>query len=88
MSDDLKDILSNLNKEIEQEKLLDYLNKNLSASEAHEVEKQMADDEFMNDAVEGLEKFKNKKDLVLLVQQLNKDLKKQTQKKKSEKRKA
>ena len=43
----------------------------------------------MNDAVEGLEKFKNKKDLALLVQQLNEDLKKQTQKKnlKKEKRK-
>ena len=89
MSEDLKDILSNLNKEIEQEKLLDYLNKKLSAPEAHEVEKQMADDEFMNDAVEGLEKFKNKKDLALLVQQLNEDLKKQTRKKnlKKEKRK-
>ena len=89
MSDDLKDILSNLNKDIEQDKLLDYLNKNLSAAEAHEVEKQMADDEFMNDAVEGLEHFKNKKDLSLLVEQLNKDLKKKTAKKnlKKEKRK-
>ena len=87
MSDDLKDILSNLNKDIEQEKLLDYLNKNLSAADAHEVEKQMADDEFMNDAVEGLEHFKNKKDLSLLVEQLNKDLKKQTAKKKQQKEK-
>ena len=89
MSDDLKDILSNLNKDIEQDKLLDYLNKNLSAAEAHELEKQMADDEFMNDAVEGLENFKNKKDLSLLVEQLNKDLKKKTAKKnlKKEKRK-
>lgn len=89
MSDDLKDILSNLNKDIEQDKLLDYLNKNLSAAEAHEVEKQMASDEFMNDAVEGLENFKNKKDLSLLVEQLNKDLKKKTAKKnlKKEKRK-
>lgn len=89
MSDDLKDILSNLNKDIEQDKLLDYLNKNLSAADAHEVEKQMADDEFMNDAVEGLEHFKNKKDLSLLVEQLNKDLKKKTAKKnlKKEKRK-
>ena len=82
MSDNLKDILSNLNKDIEQEKLLDYLNKKLSAAEAHEVEKQMAEDEFMNDAVEGLENFKNKKDLSLLVDQLNNDLKKQTAKKK------
>ncbi len=87
MSDNLKDILSNLNKDIEQEKLLDYLNKKLSAAEAHELEKQMADDEFMNDAVEGLENFKNKKDLSLLVEQLNKDLKKQTAKKKLHKEK-
>lgn len=85
MSDDLKDILGNLNKDIEQEKLLDYLNKKLSAAESHEVEKQMADDEFMNDAVEGLEQFKNKKDLLLLVDQLNSDLKKQTLKKKIKK---
>ena len=87
MSDDLKDILSNLNKDIEQEKLLDYLNKNLSAAEAHEVEKQMADDAFMNDAVEGLENFRNKKDLSLLVQQLNSELKKQTEKKKAKREK-
>jgi anti-sigma factor RsiW len=87
MSKDLKDILSNLNKDIEQDKLLDYLNKNLSAAEAHEVEKQMADDEFMNDAMEGLERFKNKSDVSLVVQQLNAELKKQTAKKKARKEK-
>lgn len=87
MSDNLKDILSNLNKDIEQDKLLDYLNKNLSAAEAHEVEKQMADDEFMNDAMEGLENFKNKKEVSLMVQQLNSELKKQTEKKKAKKEK-
>ena len=87
MSKDLKDILANLNKDIEQEKLLDYLNKNLSAAEAHEVEKQMADDEFMNDAMEGLENFKNKKDNSLMVQQLKKKKKKQTAKKKARKEK-
>jgi len=87
VSDELKDILSNLNRDIEQEKLLDYLNKKLSASEAHELEKQMADDEFVNDAVEGLEEFKNKKDLSLYVQQLNNDLKKQLDKKKQRKEK-
>jgi len=87
MSDDLKDILSNLNKDIEQDKLLDYLNKKLSADEAHELEKQMTDDVFMNDAVEGLEQFRNKKDLSLLVDQLNSELKKQTAKKKLKKEK-
>ena len=84
MSDDLKDILSNLNKEIEQDKLLDYLNKKLSAPEAHDVEKQMTNDEFMNDAVEGLEKFKDKKDLPLYVEQLNHELKQQLKKKVAE----
>ena len=85
MSDDLKNILSNLNKEIEQDKLLDYLNKKLSAADAHEVEKQMASDEFMNDAVEGLQEFKNKKDLSLYAEQLNKDLRKHLDKKKKQK---
>lgn len=87
MSDDLKDILSDQNNEIEQDKLLDYLNKKLPASEAHELEKQMADDEFMNDAVEGLEKFNNKKDLTLYVQQLNQGLQKQLEKKNKRKEK-
>lgn len=87
MSDHLKDILSNLNKDVEQDKLLDYLNKKLGAADAHEVEKQMAADDFVNDAVEGLEHFSNKKDLGLLVEQLNRDLKKQTAKKKQQKEK-
>ncbi len=87
MSDDLKDILSNLNNEIEQEKLLDYLNKKLSATEAHEVEKQMADDAFVNDAVEGLGEFNNKKDLSLYVTQLNRNLQQQLDKKKKRKEK-
>lgn len=87
MSDNLKDILSNLNKEIEQDKLLDYLNKQLPNTEAHEVEKQMADDPFVNDAVEGLSSFNNKKDLSAYVNQLNHDLQRQIQKKKTRKEK-
>lgn len=87
MSDNLKDILSHLNKDVRQEKLLDYLNRKLSAGEAHELEKQMADDEFINDAVEGLEGFKSKKEIALLVEQLNSELKKQTERKKKKKEK-
>jgi hypothetical protein len=88
MSDNLKDILSNLNKEIEQDKLLDYLNKNLSATDAHEIEKQMADDPFVNDAVEGLSTIKQK-NIVTYTEQLNQDLKNKLQQKKNrnEKRK-
>ena len=47
----------------------------------------MAGDEFINDAVEGLEQFKNKQKLSLLVDQLNSDLKKHTAKKKKQKEK-
>lgn len=83
MSDELKNILTNLNKDIEQEKLLEYLNKSLSAETAHDVEKQMADDEFLNDAMEGLENIGNKKDLPRYVEQLNQKLHKQLDKKKS-----
>jgi len=85
MSDNLKDILTNLNKEIEQDKLLDYLSKNLPDAEAHDIEKQMADDPFMNDAIEGLNEFKDIKNVGIHVNQLNHELKKQLDKKKKRK---
>ncbi len=74
MSNDLKNILSNLNNDIEQEKLLEYLNKQLSEQDQHAVESQMNDDPFMSDAVEGLSQINNKADISLLIHQLNKDL--------------
>lgn len=77
MSDDLKDILSNLNKDIEQEKLLEYLNRKLSVQEQHDLEKQMNDDEFMSDAMDGLQHVNNKADVPIMVQQINSGLKKQ-----------
>ena len=87
MSDELKDILSNLNKDIEQEKLLQYLNRKMSDEEQHAFEKQMNDDEFMNDAVEGLQSIDNKNNLGSIIQQMNADLKKQLEKKKKRKQK-
>ena len=82
MSDELKDILLNKDKNIEQEKLLLYLNSALPDSAQHELEKQMIEDDFMNDAVEGLQDLKNRKDIPVYVQQLNSGLKKQLDKKK------
>lgn len=82
MSDGLKDILSNLNKDIEQEKLIQYLNQHMTEQEKHAFESQMNDDEFMNDAVEGLQILENKNEIPLLVNQLNAGLKKQLHKKK------
>jgi hypothetical protein len=85
MNDDLLNILSNSNKDIDNQKLMDYLSDKLSAGEKHEIEKKMVDSEMLNDVIEGLEKFKNKKDVNLLVEQLNTNLKKQLEKKKAKK---
>jgi len=82
MSESLKDILSNLNPDIDQETLLLYLQGKLSAEQQHEVEKQMMDNDFELDALEGLEGFKDKKKLQGVLDQLNYDLKQKTLKKK------
>ncbi|MBA2250650.1 MAG: hypothetical protein H0W12_10735 [Chitinophagaceae bacterium] len=86
MSDKLLNILSNNNKDIDNQKLMDYLSDKLSAEERHEVEKQMVDSEMMSDAVEGLKNME-KKDLSILVDDLNKNLKKQLEKKNRRKQK-
>ena len=82
MNENLKDILSNLNPDVDQEALLQYLQGKLSAQEQHELEKQMMKDDFDADALEGLQEFKNKKNISVLVDQLNTDLKRRTEKKK------
>lgn len=87
MNYDLLKILSDSNKDIDNQKLMDYIAGKLSADEKHEVEKWMADSQFMNDAMEGLESVKNKADLNELVQQLNQDLQKKLEKKRQRKEK-
>ncbi len=87
MDNKLLNIISNSNKDIDNQKLMDYLSGKLSAEEKYEIEKQMADSDFVNDAVEGLEDVKNKKDLSLFVEQLNTTLHKQLEKKKKRKQK-
>jgi hypothetical protein len=67
MTDDLLNILSNSNKDIDNQKLMDYVSGKLSAEEKHEFEKTLVDSEILNDAVEGLEGFKNKEQLNLFV---------------------
>lgn len=89
MQENLKDILSNLSTEVDQETLLLYLQGKLSAEQQHEVEKKIMDNEFANDAMEGLQNFKDQQHLQLLIDQLKNDLRKKTEKKKAyqEKRK-
>ncbi len=85
MNDDLLNILSNSNKDIDNQKLIDYVSGKLSEKEKHELEEAMIDSEMVNDAMEGLDGVKNKKEVTALVEQLNLNLKKQLEKKKSKK---
>lgn len=87
MNKDLLNILSNSNKEIDNQQLMDYLSGKLSGPEKHEVEKVMADNDFMNDAVEGLQAVDHQQDIQSYVEQLNKDLHKKLQKKKGRREK-
>jgi uncharacterized membrane protein YgcG len=82
MSDNLKDILSHLSSEVDQETLIKYLEGRLSDEQKHEIEKKMLGSEFNDDAMEGLQGIKNKKDISSLVEQLNRDLHKKLDKKK------
>jgi anti-sigma factor RsiW len=87
MNNDLLNILSNSNKDIDNQKLMDYLAGKLSEQERHEVEKWMIDNEFASEAVEGLQHFSGKKNLEGYVDQLNKELNKYIQQKKDRREK-
>lgn len=87
MDDKLLNILSHSNKDIDNQKVMDYLSGKLSPEKKHEVEREMVNSDFINDAVEGLEEVKNKKDLTFFVEQLNANLHKQLDKKKTRKQK-
>jgi flagellar biosynthesis chaperone FliJ len=82
MKENLKDILSHLHSEVDQETLLKYLQGKLSADEQHELEMNLLDDPFEADAAEGLAAMENKQNIPLLVNQLNRELKKKTERQK------
>ena len=81
MKENIKNILTNLSTDIDQEILLQYLQDKLSEEKKHEVEKQLLENEFASDAIEGLQQIKNKKDINIIIDQLNRDLKLKTAKK-------
>jgi len=87
MSENLKDILSHLSPEIDQENLLLYLKDKLSVEKRHEVEKKLLENEFAEDAVEGLKTIKDKQHIDYMVEMLNRDLKKKLAKKKQRREK-
>jgi len=87
MNEDLLNILSNSNKDIDNQQLMDYLSGKLSDKEKHALEQQMVDSDLLSDAVEGLEKFGDKKDVQSYVEQLNAALQKGLQKKRQRREK-
>jgi hypothetical protein len=76
MSEDLKDILSNSNKDIDNQQLMDYLSNQLSQAKTHEVESNMANDPFLDDAVEGLQQIAPAEKINNYTIQLNQELQK------------
>ncbi len=58
MPGNLKDILSHLSTEVDQETLLLYLQGKLTEEKKHEVEKKLLQNEFDDDALEGLQEIK------------------------------
>ena len=81
MNERLKDILTNRLTEIDQETLLLYLQGKLSADQQHKVEKELLENEFAAEALEGLQGITDKQKIAMLVDQLNRDLKERTRKK-------
>jgi len=77
---DWNDILKN-EEELNEQELMKYLEGNPSAEERYAIEKQMAESDFMNDAVEGLQQFHHPTKLIALRDQLNKQLRIVTSKK-------
>lgn len=78
---DLKNILNN-GPELNEDALKRYLNGTASEEERFEIENQMADEAFLNDAVEGLQNFKDPQLMDHYVNQINKEIQVQTSKKK------
>ena len=81
MTEDIKNILPDGDDAMDNSKLLHYLNDELNKADSHSVEKQMADDPFINDAVEGLQQFDQKKNMQGYVLELNQQLNQQLRKK-------
>jgi type II secretory pathway component PulF len=86
MNQELFDILSHSNKDIDNQKLMDYLSGKLSEQEKFEVEKLMVGNDFFQDAVEGLENLKDSGKLQSHLDQLKRELQLQLKQNKSKRK--
>lgn len=74
MSEDLTNILSNNSNEVDEQKLVEYLNGKLSPEESQKIERLINEPGLLKDAVQGLQQFQNKDHLPLFVDHLNRNL--------------
>jgi anti-sigma factor RsiW len=84
---DLLNILSESNKDIDNQKLMDYISGRLSEEAKHEVEKWMIDNPFFDEAVQGLQQAGGEKKVQSSVDQINRQLAKYLEQKKTRKSK-
>ncbi|MCA0395977.1 MAG: hypothetical protein LCH51_01125 [Bacteroidetes bacterium] len=87
MNQDLLNILSESNKEVDNQLLMDYLSGKLKQEEQHLVEEWLTDNPFAADAIEGLQTYGNKEDINEVVNQLNKELRQYLQNKRERREK-
>jgi anti-sigma factor RsiW len=87
MSEDLLNILSENDSDVDNQKLLDYLGGRLSDEEKHEVEKWMIGNSFFNEAVEGLQQAGSEKKVLSSVNDINRQLARYLKQKKGRKAK-
>jgi hypothetical protein len=83
MSSQLLNILGTNHTNINNQQLLDYLAGKLTAQEAHAIELLMTENEFLNDAIEGLQQIPDLPTIESHLQQINKRLDKKTKQKRS-----
>ncbi len=85
MTDKNKDILSQKSN-IDQQKLMQYINDSMSHENRNDIEREMENDPFVNDAVDGLQEV-SKEQLPILINEINHKLLKEVSKKKKRTRK-
>lgn len=64
----------NAEDELNEDQLLDYVNKKATDEAAYNLERKMADSAFVEDGVEGLQQFSSAEKINAYVQQINQDL--------------
>ena len=84
MNNDLLNILAEEGNDFDNQKLIDYLNGKLSGDEKLAVESWMTANNMAIDAMEGLQAMREKKNLPLYIEQLNRNMHEQLQKKKEQ----